>query len=93
MQRELTRAADCADPLSASSEPRSSLRTRVVPYFGQRSALARSNFSRATLLARLEAENFALRLRAAELAFDMHLTYRNWPKGWDGAAMRRSTAL
>jgi hypothetical protein len=43
----------------------------MVPYVGQMSAPARSNFFRATMLARLEAENFALRLRAAELALDI----------------------
>jgi hypothetical protein len=71
MQRELTRSAESTDAFVASREPRRSLRAVVVPYFRSTGVSEGSNLSHATLLARLEAENSALRLRAAELALDI----------------------
>jgi hypothetical protein len=70
MQRELN-TAESGNAFTTSSEPRRSLRPVVVPYFSPTGVSARSNVSHVTLLARLEAENSALRLRAAELALDI----------------------
>jgi hypothetical protein len=71
MQRQVTRAAESADAFSTSSEPRGSRRSVVVPYFSPTNLSVRSNLPHATRLARLEAENAALRHRAAELALDI----------------------
>jgi hypothetical protein len=72
MQKDLTRAVEKADVFASWSDSLRSLRAGVAPHLSETSKSAKSKVHLAALLAQLEADNAALRHRAAELALDIH---------------------